>query len=643
MINFSSVKEFQIPEGRVLEIKKGDTILWSQRSDFNYVSLGDSIAAGYLITDEWPKVPFDPELGRYEGTGCEYGNTLSVNSTPNSSTIIVKNSYTDLLGSYLSNIHGANKVSNKSFANSGQTVAGLIRKLSDSNIVNAIKKANIVTLCIGANDILGAVNDDSLGEYIQTGSLANIENEVVANLNRLNNDSDSNSYIALFNKLNSINPNAKFVFTTVYNPYKFLWLDDGPNGFFAPLLQNWIPDMSFSILGMTFDIKSYIQQYLLDQAIVRQLFSRINGLDAWVETYVTRLNDILKSKVASYSNSNFMVADTKLLFDSFPDTPVSASKHYCDLVNVEFTRGIDYAAMDWGALWRDDYGDDYGAYWWDLADRYIVDRIEGGTYNPADWDWEGFAAELVNDTIEKVIRPNIDPHPETYGQYLLSRSFKDALGWESLDKYSITLKPNGASGSDVIKNVVCVDGLPVYLNIPALPYSAPSEGKTYNSWNTSSTGSGTKYTNQQFIALTSNLTLYAQWNTKYLTLTFKHQKGDVIETQSSGTGPMESYALWIDGTEQSDLGAFSNGARTYSLAYGTPVGCVAAVKEGDARSYITFNGTKVAGNSSSAGYTFNITKDTTCLFEWNQWYAEGSGWLPIPELQSYWNCYITTS
>lgn len=120
------------------------------------------------------------------------------------------------------------------------------------------------------------------------------------------------------------------------------------------------------------------------------------------------------------------------------------------------------------------------------------------------------------------------------------------------------------------------------------------------------------------------------------TLTYKHSRGDVIQSGSDQTGPQECYALWIDGVEQGDLSAFSNPPRYITLTKDTSVGVVVKVASGDARSYVTFNGTKVAGNSSEASYQFNITSNTTVEFEWNQW-------LSGLTIQSYWNCYITTN
>jgi hypothetical protein len=107
---------------------------------------------------------------------------------------------------------------------------------------------------------------------------------------------------------------------------------------------------------------------------------------------------------------------------------------------------------------------------------------------------------------------------------------------------------------------------------------------------------------------------------------------------------MECYALWIDGVEQPDLGAFSNGSRVYNLPYGTPIGVVAKVKQGDARSYIDFldtngNVTETTGLLGDARSTFKLLGNTDVHFVWKYW-IDTSTWYN-PKVQSYWICEIT--
>ena len=56
MINSTTLKNLSIPEGKVLKILSNNKTFWQAENEapkFNYVSLGDSIAAGHAINDRW--------------------------------------------------------------------------------------------------------------------------------------------------------------------------------------------------------------------------------------------------------------------------------------------------------------------------------------------------------------------------------------------------------------------------------------------------------------------------------------------------------------------------------------------------------------------------------------------------------------
>lgn len=197
------------------------------------------------------------------------------------------------------------------------------------------------------------------------------------------------------------------------------------------------------------------------------------------------------------------------------------------------------------------------------------------------------------------------------------------------NRYTITYNANGGSGSMASQTV---NGTSASVGTSTFTRT----GYNFTGWNTKADGSGTSYSNGQAITLTGNITLYAQWSIKMFTLTYNAKRGDTIE--QSGTGPQEYYALWVNGTEYPDFGDLSGSAKTYSLPYGTRVGVVAQVKLGDGRSYVSWNGSTVAGKSSSAAYEFDLTSNTKVEFEWNQWFSTSSF-----STQDYWNCYITTS
>lgn len=443
MIDFSKVRWFKQPEGTVVTMTDSiGKVLWRapvpQTYPINYVSLGDSIAAGHTIDSNWEK--------RY-GTGSQFG----VNG--NTKTTIVPGCYTDILHKHMVAIYGAENVKATSFARSGERVQDMIPKLDNVYVRDALAKAHIVTICIGANDVLEPAMSN-LGEYINTGSLATIQQEVEANLANLADDSSSTSYRALFDKLHEINPTARYTFMTVYNPYKYLWLEEGRNGFFAPLL-NTIPEMNIDVdkviedmflggkdlayfdilkwkwvaIELEIDVDGMIKDGLLNIPIVQQLFDRVNGLCDWSEQFVTRLNTVMKEAVARYQashNSHFSVVEAKAAFDLFPDRQGSDSVvEYNDLVNVEYTRGYNTATMDWGSLWRDQYGDNVEQYWQDLAWKHLHFQNSEPWVN---FDLAGLAADLVTQMISKVITPDVDPHPEHGGQQVLARAFGNGIG-----------------------------------------------------------------------------------------------------------------------------------------------------------------------------------------------------------------------
>ena len=394
-MRFARIEAVHIPKGFAKRIRKGDKVLWCPYLA-RYVSFGDSIAAGHTINADWEK---------YYGTRSQYGEN------GRKETVIVPNCYTDLIRRDLAEKFGG-KVLATSFARSGDKVDDLMEKLNHATIQRTIAKADYVTVCIGANDVLSPTLDHIQEYLLGDGSVLNtIQSEIDINLAALADDNNANSYTALFNKLSAIKPDAQYVFTTIYNPYKYLYLEEGKDGFFKPLLDT-IPQMT--ILG--FEVDEAIKNYLLDQAIVKQLFSRVNVMGDYAEDFVTRLNAVLRDKLTAYGKSNFMLADTKALFDTVPDRPIPAEKHYNDLVNVEFTRGFDVSEADWGMLYE---GTDAGTFWTKLALKH--------TSFSSGLDIGGLANELIPQIVEKVILPDIDPHPEEYGHYMLNSSFVGTL------------------------------------------------------------------------------------------------------------------------------------------------------------------------------------------------------------------------
>lgn len=600
----------RIPEGNVVMIESNGIVLWN--STFGYVSLGDSIPAGHTIDENW--------ITDY-GEGSQYG----VNG--NTSTAIVPNSYTDRIGKVLDEVKG--EVTSTSFARSGDTVSDLIEKLSHDGVRKAIRNARLVTLCIGANDVLQPALSQ-LDEYINYGDLSTLESIVEGNLAKLNDDSYAGSYRSLFEKLVEINPNARYVFTTIYNPYKYLWIEEGTGGFFSPIL-NSIPEIN--LFG--YEIDEAIKSGLLSTSIVQNLFSRINGLDDWAERYVTQLNTILKNKVSAFGGK-FSVVDTKALFDSFPDRPISAQYHYNDLVSVEYTRGYDVSTMDWGRL----YGGDVTGYWTNLINKYV---------STSGLDMNGFATELVTDVIEKVIVPDIDPHPEPYGHYVMMRAFADDLDWASLDRYKVTFDVNGGSGAMSSVDVVGVDGMPAFMRITA-PYGTHPSGYGFAGWNTKADGTGTMYADGQVIPVTGDMTLYAKWKVTYTINYYKiYGITDALTKYtyppSSNSGPVakdgsEYYLrVTVDGVvlpglnDNFKVNDSTSPVRSITVNEGAELYIQLINKYDGDLCELWMNGNKVADASEYIYYTLpgGVQSNLNLAFEWR---TRGS--LVTGNAQSYW-------
>lgn len=439
-MKFSEVKAVRIPKGSAARIRSKELIRWEKFPVLaRYVSLGDSIAAGHTINSDWDK---------------SYGERSQYGVNGNEETVIVPGCYTDLIRKDLLEKYGDGRIVVNSFARSGDTVADLMEKLNHDRVRNAIAKANYVTVCIGANDVLEPAMSH-LEEYLMSSSLAGAEAVIAENMATLNNDSAATSFMSLFDKLTSINHRAKYAFTTVYNPYKYLHLYPGHNGFFEPLLDT-IPEMRYDVdeiiedmfgwddlgywdalarkwvsIELTANISSLIKDGLLGAPAVQTLFLRVNALGGVSEGYVTRLNDILRNKINAYkaTNANFALAETKAMFDQYPDkTDATDDVDYSDLVNVEYTKTYNVAKMDWGMLWE---GSNADTFWRELAWKHLHFSNAFPSTNVWDYVWfdlDGFASDLVEQIVYKVILPDTDPHPEEYGHIVLKGAFMDAIG-----------------------------------------------------------------------------------------------------------------------------------------------------------------------------------------------------------------------
>ena len=635
-----TLKSFNIPEGRVIKVLVDGVPLWDGLDEptepvqkFNYVSFGDSIAVGHRIDDNWEK---------------NYGWNAQYGVEGRTQTTLVTGCYTDIIRQKLESIYDANNISVTSFARSGDKVSDLMNKLTHTTVQNALKNADLATICIGANDVLTYALF-GLSNYLTTGDLSTIDAQVNASLAVLNDDSASTSYWALLNRLKSVNPNTKYVFTTIYNPYKYLWIDGSTDGFFEPMLDYIKID---PILGI--DVGEIIKQNIMNTSELTTFISRINTIHEKAEEYVTRLNTILRNKITAFqaSNPNFILADTKSLFDSVPDRQGAGQLHYNDLVNVEYTRGFNTADIRWYPLWIDEYGENYQQYWTDLATRHV--SLEKG------FDIMGFARDLVPQIAEKVIEPNVDPHPEKDGHYVMYRSFADTLDWESLN--TITYNANGGKGSMETQKVLdyaIVDGgsKKVYSIINANAFN-PQEHYHFTSWKADN---GNSYSDKEAIYVPTNIVLSAQWGINTHTLTVVQGTPDAASLATLYVRDYSNRQLYIGGYSRylnSDKTTWDlplKDTQTFEVAYGLPIKMVVTgnvewltdIHLGEAPrpncsiSQLVGGTTyepKVTAKVAEANFTMP-DEDITIEYHFN-YRANAASVYPSPYSHSYWLGYI---
>ncbi|MDR1220295.1 MAG: InlB B-repeat-containing protein [Treponema sp.] len=166
-------------------------------------------------------------------------------------------------------------------------------------------------------------------------------------------------------------------------------------------------------------------------------------------------------------------------------------------------------------------------------------------------------------------------------------------GSKDPETYTVTYNANGGSGSAPSAQTVNAGSSVTLSGQGSLTYS----GKTFNGWNTNSSGAGTAYAAGASLTVTGNITLYAQWGTTAVTpytVTYNANGG-------SGNAPSAQTA-----NSGSSVTLSGQGSLTYSGK--------------------TFNGwnTNSAGTGTAyaAGASLTVTGNITLYAQWGT--AEGS-------------------
>jgi lysophospholipase L1-like esterase len=614
-----NVTEITDESGRVLW-KKKNAPEPPKPEKINYVSFGDSIAAGHLINSDWKAAP-------YYGGGTQYGGTYLVtgsseterdenltkfnNDPANKSflensvgrgygsypdgygrtiyyyayewkltTKMVEGCYTDLMRNALNKYYGDDNVTATSFARSGSRVQNnvhdgrsLIDVLDKDIVEQTLSQADVVTISIGANDILEPAVDYFVPFVTGETDLSDLEAVVNNNLKTLDDEYDENGtlireglYTQLFKKMTKINPDAKYVFCTIYNPYKYFHLERSTleneynDGFLGPWLERIPSDTNIIIPDLT---AIAIKAAIVNSDFLNGCIDRANYVSSWAEERIRDLNDVMVGRINAYnerlSSPRFFVAETHDLFDTVPDRDSKSYLHYNDLVNCQITKNFDGNMLPWVELWGDGSNDpadeQIKRYWTALIKKY-KDNLAG------------IADEIMPIIVDKVIYEAMDVHPRADGHYAMYRAFADVLNRTSAEDSklkklpllkTITYNANGGSGTmteqkamekSVAKLKNEKTGEYEIVERSVLSIISPNKfsyrsGYHHNGWNTKANGSGTHYENTEanddnttyrsvsLIQVLEDVTLYAQWDNKYNLTIVQSANGDDPNVVSS--------------------------------------------------------------------------------------------------------------
>ncbi len=244
------------------------------QDNLNYVSLGDSIAAGYGLDG--------------------YSEEAS----------IVSQSYVYLYQNGLKERYS--DINAISFAKSGATTADLITNLEDETVISALQKADVITICIGANDILGPASA-GLVDYVMKDK--DITVDLAEGLEVF-----SQNFPIIIGKLNELNKDAQKVFMTVYNPYKELINATHDVSISAGTLIN-VTIAQEKLIGIGSIAETYIsgnkEEYTSGNSA-----SRVYGLNERMKGFIEGKN-VVDGSTVQVDTVNCYLVDVKSAFDSY--------------------------------------------------------------------------------------------------------------------------------------------------------------------------------------------------------------------------------------------------------------------------------------------------------------------------------------
>lgn len=282
---------------------------YAQQDNITYVAFGDSIAEGYAINMK-TKTDSEELIGGYRKTyvsvdNC-YVDLIGKELSKTYNTSVYNYAYSGDTCQDLINYIGEFYDYDNNVVKNGETVSESYPALTNAQIYNSVKNANIITVCIGANNVLGGAFKLMTGFLgLTTPEVTRAEMEAQLKIQILGSEEQNikglkAEFNELLNILDRLNPNAYIYFTNVYNPYKVLIGDslllDGLKGFKPKFTQE-----NLNIISEVADI-----------AIG-------GGVDSTGESF-TGINNVIKDAIDSYNENHagerFKYIQTKEVFDS---------------------------------------------------------------------------------------------------------------------------------------------------------------------------------------------------------------------------------------------------------------------------------------------------------------------------------------
>ena len=442
----------------------------------NYVSLGDSIAAGYGLS----------------GYDASYQLDGSV---------FVEDSYAKKFADYLKTKYST--VNASSFGVSGDTVSDLINKVTNtanpdySDLQVAVASADIITICIGANNILGPAKDD-LGNQIQEGLFANVgSSNVEMQLNYVSTEQAMDDGLIqigsqlgdLIDEIRNVNAGAKIIFLDVYNPYY---------NFMDSIIAHEVDlQVSTVLWNVPIDISGE-----LSKSDVMQL-----GISA--NTYIEGGTNLSNIEVNGLNN---------ILYNTIYATDEQEQRLYQDVYLV----GADES----GYLNLNGIKKSFEEYELDYADLINATILNYDSNNPFVFD--------LNDYEELALL--IDPHPTAQGHQIISNRLQSFYSQMILcEEPDEPQEPENPDEPEELFNVFFIsDGEYVSHAIKKSgekvlkPQNIVKDGYFIGGWKIENSDEYWDFDND---VVTQDVTLVAEWK-QFCTITFNSNGGTSV-------GPME--------------------------------------------------------------------------------------------------------